>query len=192
YPNDKRPPITIDGTTAQRLLNGQLTAEGVYYDRTVGAAAAAAKKSEESSSGNGVGWQVAESTYVPLSADGDAKNPNATNSSSLMKAMPAAGVTASSFAGGSNGSSGAGAGATMPAVAGQITVNNASGGGSGGGGGGAVARAPAAAASYTGDAGTAATGNLTYSQQIDAAMKQATTSACGRMGSYAQGGYCSK
>jgi hypothetical protein len=198
YPSDARPAITIDGVTANRIFAGQLSAESVYFERTSGNAIAAAKaKSESSSGGNGTGWQVAESTYVPLDSEGNAaKNMNATNSSSLLNRAGGANGAAGSSVSGSVFAAAAGSGAASGAVANQVSIGHSAGttGAASRGAGGFSASLPGKAPAgtvvpYTGDA-SVANSNQTYSQMIDSAMSNASQSLCGRMGSYAAAGQC--
>lgn len=193
YPNDQRPPITIDGGTARRLLQGQVSPETIYGGRGVSAAEATAGGNQAQNQG-AVGWQQIESSYVPLSADSaGGRNPTSLTSSSTYAkggALPNAPGTAAS----SNGFSMVGA-ANFPASAGAavttggITAGNNS---TAGGGDMNVYKTPPTATSGSSGNGdfTLPTGNLTYSQMIEAATSNANQSACARMGRFAPAGQC--
>jgi hypothetical protein len=202
YPNDARPPITLDGNTARRIISGQLSPESVYFDRTSGDAVKAAKSQNEGSGNGSVGWQMAESTYVPVGMGGKAASSmNATTSAVLLSHAASASNAqrgpAAAMAPGA-GYSGSAANAAAGIATGEISVGNSAGVGTFSSampgtsmpGSSAGGRAPASSgAAYSGSA-SAGSGNQTYSQMIDAAMSNATQSLCGRMGAYAGAGQC--
>jgi hypothetical protein len=202
-PTGGRPPITVDGGTAARLFHGQANPETIYSERMAGPADKI-KNDSSGGSGGAVGWQIAESTYVPV---GEEKSRN-----------PATAVTGSSTLGGTAGLSGANAGGMGANAAGGSGTGTMAGFGSGtmagaavggtamtfaspNGGfsshsnsfsGGTAGKSPAYNGTTGAGAGSGAvdTSNMTYSQMIESANSAAMKSACARMGSYAQGGFC--
>lgn len=192
-PPGTRPPITVDGTTAARLLEGQLNPETIYAERSTGGSDG--KKKEDGTGGGAVGWQVAESTYVPVGEE-KSRNPAAsvTGSSTYAGNGAMAGGNAAG-SGGALGSSGGGTSNNLAAAGGGISnfaPPAASGGGGSAGGfnGGSAGKAASNGGKDIAPSNIDTT-NMTYSQMIDAANVDATKSACARMGSYAQGGFCS-
>lgn len=201
YPNDSRPPITIDGGTATRLLNGQANPETIYYNRTQGAAELAKQQAAGATGGGGngaVGWQVAEATYVPM---GEAKSGKATSSISTVVGAGGAGAGFAGVGGGAAGKGGSSSSASasdMIAAAQAAAAGGGARGGANGAGGqgsfsasgflGNPSRGPTALPEPTADNGADA--NLTYSQMIEKATGAATVSACARMGGYAPAGAC--
>lgn len=186
YPNDTRPAITIDGGTATRILSGQATAESIYYARTGGAALEAGKQAESTSGSGAVGWQIAESTYVPTGQENNPARAPASasiNNNNLQGRSGAAASSAAAFGGG----------AAMPVGGATGVASNAAGGNGvtiySSGSGGAMAAAKPAYPSSAPDKAEPA-GPLTYSQMIDKAMDSASSSLCGRMGAYAGAGQC--
>ncbi|MGE3260322.1 MAG: hypothetical protein AB7K68_00945 [Bacteriovoracia bacterium] len=186
YPNDTRPAITIDGGTATRILSGQATAESIYYARTNGAALEAGKQAESTSGSGAVGWQIAESTYVPAGQETNPARAPASAQINYNNLQERSGASASPVAA-------FGGGAAMP-VGGATGVASSVAGGNGvtiynPGGGGAMAAARPVYPSSAPDK-TEPAGPLTYSQMIDKAMSSASSSLCGRMGAYAGAGQC--